>query len=967
MAFFLTLFLFAAFTVLGELLRPKPDQKNAQPAGIGDFQLPTATEDRKIPLMWGTVQIRGPNVVWYGDLLQEPINERVRTGLFGHDNVTIGFRYHLGIQFEFCEGPIDGLRRMWIKDTLVIDATAALIGHGDTFTIDAPDLFGGDDLGHGGFVGTFQLFCGAPDQIVSPYLAQFQTVEGQTPAYRYYCYIAPATEAAYVGNSTSIDEPRFELQRITSLEANVLGLETPTVGTLDANPANVLYESLINTKWGRGIPVAEIDRDSFLVAAGTLKDEANGFSFHLENEEGIDAMIARLEKQIDGQVIFNLAIGKWQLKLARDDYDVTTIPSFIKGPGGNVIEIVTFTQGTYEETTNNYSVEFVDRADDYKTTFAPATNDANVEVQGGNRVYAGDRYPGVKEGALADTIAWRDLRTVSSPLAFARVITDRTTYAVNPLDVVLLTFTARDYSIQDRPMRVRSIDRGHLLDGRITYELVEDVFRAGSGSWGPPSSSGGTPPIDQLVPFPADEQLAFEAPRAITSRDPLGNGPTDDKVYAAGRQQDSAALFDIFARHASGAPSGSYADIGTVARFMKIGELASSIDAGDDVPRAMLAIESDPDSQAAILAELPGSPAAAPSETAIGTGLLGLIVIDSEFMLVSYAEVGAGTQVNLHNVFRGALDSVQTAHASGTPVFLLFVGAGISDESITAGHNVDVKLLPRSYSDSVTPAEAVTISFAMENRTRRPYAPSELTLNGVRFDDEVSLEGGDGTGEAIGIDLEFLRRDFRTDDEVESLRRDAASIDPSYPSANSTEHEVDVVDDPDGAASLLFTQDLGSDPDGSITRLDILRETDGVLPTRLRFALRSRHVFGGSSYDSRHDLEWDFDLTSELTGQFNFGARQTGLDSNIYTANAAGTHAFVLSSAFPGGDVQYRLNGGVYQVLIAAGTTTGNIPGVTVGDTIRIRHFEPNPALKLITMAAPGAGTDAYGVLWTPS
>lgn len=48
-------------------LMPKP-QNTTKPAGLGDFNVPTAEEGREIPVLFGTRDITGPNVVWYGDL-----------------------------------------------------------------------------------------------------------------------------------------------------------------------------------------------------------------------------------------------------------------------------------------------------------------------------------------------------------------------------------------------------------------------------------------------------------------------------------------------------------------------------------------------------------------------------------------------------------------------------------------------------------------------------------------------------------------------------------------------------------------------------------------------------------------------------------------------------------------------------------------------------------------------------------
>jgi len=41
---------------------------HADPAGLGDFDVPTAEVGREIPVLFGTRDLGGPNVVWYGDL-----------------------------------------------------------------------------------------------------------------------------------------------------------------------------------------------------------------------------------------------------------------------------------------------------------------------------------------------------------------------------------------------------------------------------------------------------------------------------------------------------------------------------------------------------------------------------------------------------------------------------------------------------------------------------------------------------------------------------------------------------------------------------------------------------------------------------------------------------------------------------------------------------------------------------------
>jgi hypothetical protein len=55
-------------------LQKKP--KSPPPALLDDFDTPTAEEGRPIPWVFGTVWLRGPNVLWYGDLRTTAIKKK---------------------------------------------------------------------------------------------------------------------------------------------------------------------------------------------------------------------------------------------------------------------------------------------------------------------------------------------------------------------------------------------------------------------------------------------------------------------------------------------------------------------------------------------------------------------------------------------------------------------------------------------------------------------------------------------------------------------------------------------------------------------------------------------------------------------------------------------------------------------------------------------------------------------------
>lgn len=63
-------------TAISYAMMPKPPAAQP-PSEISDFDVPTAEEGRPIPVVFGTVKIKGANVLWYGDLRSSPITKRV--------------------------------------------------------------------------------------------------------------------------------------------------------------------------------------------------------------------------------------------------------------------------------------------------------------------------------------------------------------------------------------------------------------------------------------------------------------------------------------------------------------------------------------------------------------------------------------------------------------------------------------------------------------------------------------------------------------------------------------------------------------------------------------------------------------------------------------------------------------------------------------------------------------------------
>lgn len=946
-AFIETLILFVVFLVLSEILKPKPKIENARPAGLGDFKFPTATEGRPVSLIWGTVKVEGPNVVWYGDLRQQAITEKVKTGLFSSTRVTKGYKYYVGMQMAVCRGgssPVGALLRIWVGDDVLWSGNVT--ADGTAIDINEPEFLGGEDLGQGGIVGTLRFFSGSMTQNAPAYLTTHQSVGGVTPTYRGTCYML--WEQGWLGNSTSIGPWAFELRRIP----NGLGLGTPSVnGGNDANPMNVIYEILTNTEWGLGLPASDIDTANFTTAANTLRTEGNGFSFVLDSEIEAAELLREIERQIDGVIYLDRSTGKWKCNLARGGYSV---PSLTAINASNIIEVRSFSRGTWDDTTNNVLVKLNNRALDYKETYAGAQDMANVRLQGNKMVSVEKIYPGVKDAACANTLAWRDLRLLSSPIARAELVVDRTLHAKNIGEV--LRWTDPDLGITDLPVRITKIDLGKFNDGQISISVVEDIFVFDEGVFQAPGATNWTPPPQTVVAIPTADSVVIEAPRKFCIIDE-DQPEVINRIWAGARfQNDAATLMDIATRP----NSGSYTDAGDIAGFLVAGELASGIDESGTQGSIAFNVDADLDSLSLLIAAM------TPSVTAedVGTRLANLVLIDNEFFAFRTATTGGG-QLQLSSGYRGLLDSAPAAHSANARVWILL--GNLTERVFSPGTLVNVKLLPRSATQSLPEGSATAINVTMSNRADCPYPPVALRFNTTLYptgnvDLDSSGSGGPGAGlDDRGIAVSFVRRDFRNGDEAKAVV-DETSLPPDFPSANTTEYAVEVRNDPNGTNTLLFTTGYQSTVPIEISRTRILRHA-GSLPSRLRMTVLTRHTKDSVLRSAIQNPRWDFNVQSSLiSGDFNFGVRANGASSASYTAANTGTHTLNIGTAFGTGNVQVSINGGAFNTVIAAGLTTGTF-SATAGDGIVIRHTQTGSNTSETFVELTFGGTSvAYGV-----
>lgn len=576
MSFFLTLLVWVFTAVLGELLRPKVSQSSPKPAQLSDFNAPTATEDRAIPVIWGTVEISGPNVIWYGDLFVQPIEKSISTGFFSSQKIATGkYRYFIGQQFALCRGPIDAVLALRFDNYACWEGELS----NGTVIINQSNLYGGEEK-EGGFRAAVDVVPGDRTQVANAYVA---SVMRDVPGYCGVCCVVfrgPSsgleigeTPSGYIGTNANLKQPKFTVKRVTIPEDQPrLNSGLSDIGG-DMNPAEIIWELCTNSSWGgMGVPASLMDNASFLIAAQTLYDEGFGLSLIWDQAGTVEDQIALVLRHIDGVLYPDPESGKFVLTLARGDYDAESLEVFDE----STIESVTnYSLAAWDETTNEVRVSYLERryfkvkgtlndppanpvigdqwlvgpnptgawtnhagelatwggaswafspaggyqegapAAQYVFTsrVAAAQDLGNYQIQ--QQIVSGSAsYPGISKAELAQRVAQRDLRTLTYPLVRCTVRLNRAGYNLRPGKVFRLNWS--ELGLSGLVLRVLKINYGTLEQGAIVVEVIEDIFSLGNLTYSAPAATSfSTPAVPVLEePFTPTDAIA-EAGAAI--------------------------------------------------------------------------------------------------------------------------------------------------------------------------------------------------------------------------------------------------------------------------------------------------------------------------------------------------------------------------------------------------------------------------------------------------------------------
>ena len=698
MPLWFTALIWLAVTVLGELLRPKAKKRK----DTSMLEFPDNRQDRKIPLFCGTVQLRGPLLAWYGDVAKKAIKKKVKSGFFSSATTIVGYRYYAGLQLVLGHGPIDAVKQVMFGKKQAWTGTAV----DAAIAIDLPELFG-DKEAEGGVSGQLFVHGGALAQAADGYMAARL---GTVPAHGGIAYCTWSNTAlsggGYLGNSNSPPEVWITAQRLPRPMAS----GKHDIGG-QANPAEFLYELHVNQFWGAGLTTAQIDSASFLAAATTLHTEGLGLGLLYADATDVQAIMLDVLEHIDGLIYSDLATGKRVLTLARADY---TVGSLLLLDESNST-LVAFSRPAWDETTNEVHVTYTD-----PTTYDPATaisqDLANQQIQQAVVATTID-YPGIHSAAMAQKLAYRDLRSLSYTQAKCTVEADRTAWTLRPGSVFRLSNA--ELGITDMVMRINKVSYGTLTDGAIRVEAVQDLFSLTSTIYAAVPATGWSNPSN--APTAALYETLLEAPYHLVRADPDASADEVGKLitWAAAPSAD-AFQYQIHTRQGAD----SYVQRGTGA-FGATATLNAAI-----TPTS---------SSIVITGGLDLDQLANTDATGQAAGQ-NLILIDNEWLSWLTLTNNGGGLYTLGGVWRGVLDTVPAAHASAARVRFLSDAMGSTADEYALTATLNAKLLPQTGQGVLAIGSAAQLALTLTQRVSRPYPPADLKLNAASYPATISGE-----------------------------------------------------------------------------------------------------------------------------------------------------------------------------------------------------------------------------------
>lgn len=523
------------------------------------YDIPEAEEDRTVPEVFGTYKV-GLNLLHIGEPEYSEIVERkrVKTGKGDHDTTeqVVGHAVHVSQVLYGIGMFIDWLTGWYHQQELVWTGKA---GNGQTVSLKT----GTSAESHG------SGFSRSNGTINSGAFPTFPTwVAGSGDPVVYYTIACIYFPNLYIGDN--VQGPGFyaaRCQRIVyTLATNTSGVDrdlaeiTHETGLVSQNPAFMLYYILHD--W-LGVPDALIDKDSFVAAAETLKDEGLGFFCMLDKAEPAHEIVEELLRHVEGVLIFSQHTSKWTFKLTRRDYDIEDV--IVLGP--EHFADLSVSRNSWEDLPTTIAFKYLD-LDRWDLAVYDVANDA-VEYAVGTMRKATHSFPWFAGGVAFEQVVARLMRRNFRPMATVHFSLPEGLR--NPItgerwlpeegDVVSIRYAhpTGAFSFDGMVLRIMGVTRG-LREKRVKVEAVEDIFTSsGIDLVGLPDvdPSGASyvlnDPVSAVIALDPVPELA-DGPAVGILAAPPATGRATNYIVRRGDPIESFGPFNIVPRGVLAAP-----------------------------------------------------------------------------------------------------------------------------------------------------------------------------------------------------------------------------------------------------------------------------------------------------------------------------------------------------------------------------------------------------------------------------
>ena len=501
----------AAFAyAAGRILAKKP---GGSAPGVGELLAPTCSA-RPYPIILGTPPVDpAPNVLsWWGKAYY-PIR---------HKSTTVGSYIRIQCHLGLWQRGIDGVLQAYCNGVCVWptvkDETDFAAEGLTTMNIAAGNVFGGP-LAGGGIDTNMTIEYGDDAQTQNAELVAEYGAD--VPAHR--GFVGALGMVAWTNNA-QIPQIAMLAKATKKMPdgTDIWYVAKATIGTLDANPAHMIYKLLTIDKWdgGEGMTAEDFDEDTWTAAADTLYDEGLGLSAIVTPEgEAVQDVIDQILIVISGVIRRDHATGKLQLKLIRDDYEIDELPIF---DANDVTAISNFQRPSPYAIPSRTLVNWSNRLHPAAAPAPGQYNDSTlITMQGGRVNEQVWNMPLICDADVANAVAGR-LGRQSGAMGVPMTLTcKRTMSHLRAGDAFRLSFAHPNLTITQMVVRVGEVNLGSLAAPAVTIKVSEDVFATGYTVMGAPPASAAPPETGFDGEFAIDTiDVSATATVAVTSTVP---------------------------------------------------------------------------------------------------------------------------------------------------------------------------------------------------------------------------------------------------------------------------------------------------------------------------------------------------------------------------------------------------------------------------------------------------------------